>query len=134
MIFKCKINNTHQFTSFTIPYLCRMNWKTITDENQLDTIIEQSYHQPQVLFKHSTRCSISSLAKSRLDSHEAPADIAFHYLDLLTYRPLSNKIAQLFDVAHESPQVLLIRNGKCIYDESHNGIIFKDIIHQASKN
>lgn len=134
MILKLKNDNPYQFTSFAFPYLCRMNWKNITNENQLDTIIEQSYHQPQVLFKHSTRCSISSLAKSRLDSHEAPIDVSFHYLDLLAYRPISNKIAELFEVAHESPQVLLIKNGKCIYDESHNGILFKDIIHQASKN
>ena len=108
-----------------------MNWIDLTDESQLETIKALSNQQPVVIFKHSTRCSISSMAKNRLDRSTAPDSILFYYLDLLRFRPLSNKIAETFQVHHESPQVLLIRNGECIYDESHGGIDMTEITEQA---
>lgn len=108
-----------------------MNWTPLTDEQQLETIKEESKSQPVVIFKHSTRCSISSMAKNRLDREDAPADVKFYYLDLIAYRALSNKIAEVFQVHHESPQVLLIKNGECTYDESHNGISMSEIEEQA---
>jgi bacillithiol system protein YtxJ len=108
-----------------------MNWIELTDESQLNTIVEQSKVQPVVIFKHSTRCSISVMAKNRLDKETPAEDLPFYYLDLLRYRPISNKIAEDFKVHHESPQVLVIKNGECIYDESHNGIIMQDIVEQA---
>ncbi len=111
-----------------------MEWKSLNDFQQLNEIIEQSHNAPQVIFKHSTRCSISHMAKSRLDKHEAPQAIPFYYLDLLQFRSLSNKVAEVFEIAHESPQILLIRNGVCIYDESHNGIDFSDIMEQVHRN
>ncbi len=108
-----------------------MNWIDITTEAQLDEIKEQSKQQPVVIFKHSTRCSISSMAKNRLE-REKPADnVAFYYLDLIRYRPISNKVAEVFQVHHESPQILIIKNGDCIYDESHNGISMQDIAEQS---
>ncbi|MEO5647421.1 MAG: bacillithiol system redox-active protein YtxJ, partial [Chitinophagaceae bacterium] len=85
-------------------------------------IKEQSKSTPQVIFKHSTRCSISSMAKSRLERSSEPENMDFHYLDLIAHRSLSTKIADEFNVYHESPQVLVISNGECIYDESHSGI------------
>jgi len=109
-----------------------MNWIALTQEDQLEEIKEQSKQQLVVIFKHSTRCSISSMAKSRLE-RETPAEhVLFYYLDLVSYRPVSNKIAADFQVHHESPQVLLIKNGECIYEESHNGISMQDIREQAS--
>ena len=108
-----------------------MNWKTLNDEAQLTEIIERSATVPQVIMKHSTRCSISAMAKSRLDRSKAPEGIDFHYLDLLANRPLSNKIAEVFDVYHESPQVLVIVNGECVYDESHSGISMDLIVESA---
>lgn len=108
-----------------------MNWTDLTDEPQLEAIRQQSFEQPVVIFKHSTRCSISSMAKSRLERSSVPEGIAFYYLDLIRYRPVSNKIAEDFQVHHESPQVLLIRNGECIYDESHNGIDMEEIAEQV---
>ena len=104
-----------------------MNWIPLNQEAQLDEIIVNSNTIPQVIFKHSTRCSISSMAKNRLDRKEAPEGIKFYYLDLIKYRSLSNKIAADFGVSHQSPQVLVINNGKCIYNESHSGIVFDDI-------
>ena len=104
-----------------------MNWITLNSTEQLDEIIAQSHIQPVAIFKHSTRCSISSMAKSRLERAEAPEALAFYYLDLLAYRPISNEIAERFGVHHQSPQLLLIRNGECSYEESHSGIDMDDL-------
>jgi len=108
-----------------------MHWIHLTDEELLKQIISKSQIRPQVIFKHSSRCSISSMALQRLQRVSQPSDIDFYFLDLLSYRNLSNKIAQLFKVPHESPQVLLIRDGLCIYEESHMGISMNDIVEHA---
>jgi bacillithiol system protein YtxJ len=110
-----------------------MNWINLTDDQQLNSIKELSNQKAQLIFKHSTRCSISSMAKSRLERSTPPEDIDFYYLDLIQYRQLSQKIAEDFDVYHESPQILLIKNGECVYDESHSGIHMDDITEQAGK-
>ena len=110
-----------------------MNWHPITNIEQLDSIQEASYHKPQLIFKHSTTCSISKMALSRFERNEAPDSIDFYYLDLLNYRSISNAIAEKFQVHHESPQVILIKNGECTYDESHYGIMMDEVIEQASK-
>ncbi|HEU5052245.1 MAG TPA: bacillithiol system redox-active protein YtxJ [Hanamia sp.] len=104
-----------------------MNWIPLQDEKQLDEIVAQSNTTPQVIFKHSTRCSVSSMAKNRLEREEAPNGIPFYLLDLIRYRNISNRIASDFGVRHQSPQVLVIDKGKCTYDESHSGIIFDEI-------
>lgn len=109
-----------------------MNWIDLADEAQLETIKQESATQPVVIFKHSTRCSISVMAKNRLDKAAQPEGIKFYYLDLLQHRNISGKIAEDFHVHHESPQVLLIKNGECTYDESHNGIYLEEIVEQAA--
>ena len=109
-----------------------MNWIEITSEEQLERIKEESKKQPVVIFKHSTRCSISSMAKGRLDRETPLEGYPFYYLDLLKYRPISNKIAEDFHVFHQSPQVLVIRNGECIFEESHNGINMEEINDQLT--
>lgn len=108
-----------------------MQWNPIITGEQLDTIKEASFTKPQVIFKHSTTCSISKMALSRFERDEAPISIDFNYLDLLNFRSISSEIAEKFQVHHESPQVLLIKNGECIYDESHYGIRMDEIIEQA---
>ncbi len=108
-----------------------MNWIMLTEESQLDQIKEQSTQQPVVIFKHSTRCSISAMAKNRLERETPAANTLFYYLDLIRYRSVSNKIAENFHVHHESPQILLIKNGECTYEESHNGINMADITTQG---
>jgi bacillithiol system protein YtxJ len=98
-----------------------LKWNTLTSLEQLAGLKEQSKETPIAIFKHSTRCSISSLAKMRLeeswdfDDHE----LIPYYLDLIAHRNISNAIADQFQVYHESPQLLLIRNGECTYDASH---------------
>ncbi len=109
-----------------------MNWKKLKDESALEAIKIRSTKQPQVIFKHSTRCSISSMIKNRLEKAQAPDELSFHFLDLIACRSLSDKISAEFLVEHESPQVLLIKNGECIYDESHNGIVMEEIIEKAN--
>ncbi|RYY50435.1 MAG: bacillithiol system redox-active protein YtxJ [Chitinophagaceae bacterium] len=111
-----------------------MNWNSLTNVSQLEDIKQASFEVPQIIFKHSTRCSISSMAKNRLDRSESPSGMQFYYLDLIAHRDVSNKIAEDFSVEHESPQVLLIRNGKCVYDESHSGISMDEITQQAQRN
>jgi len=71
------------------------------------------------------------MAKSRLERAVEPDSIKFYYLDLIRYRNISDKIADEFHVHHESPQILLLKNGECVYEESHNGIDMRDIEEQA---
>lgn len=104
-----------------------MDWNVLREEGELEEIIRRSESKPQVIFKHSTRCSISSVAKGRLERSTVPPGADFYYLDLISYRNTSNKVAQVFKIHHESPQVLVIKNGECIYDESHMGINMPDI-------
>ena len=108
-----------------------MNWIPLTKVEELEVIDKESFSRPVVIFKHSTTCSISHMAKGRLDRSKAPANISFYYLDLKQFRSVSNAVASHYDVAHESPQVILVANGKCVYDESHNGITMDEIEEQA---
>lgn len=108
-----------------------MNWTEITNAAQLSAVKDLSKAKPQLIFKHSTRCSISSMAKSRLERGSAPEGIDFYYLDLIKHRDISQQVAATFDVSHESPQVLLIKNGECVYDESHSGITMDEIVEQS---
>ncbi len=110
-----------------------MNWIDLTTDEQLDNIRTNSTQKPVLIFKHSTRCSISSMAKNRLDKMTETGDAELYYLDLIRYRATSNKIASDFKVHHESPQVLLIINGECVFEESHNGITAEEIQDEISK-
>lgn len=109
-----------------------MQWIPLTDEGQLSQIVALSKTKPQIIFKHSTRCSISAVALQRLQKAAQPAGLDFYLLDLLAHRPLSNKVAETFGVHHESPQVLVIKDGECVFDESHLGISMNDIAAQAA--
>ena len=108
-----------------------MHWIHLIDEEQLRQIRTKSHNNPQVIFKHSTRCSISSVALQRLQKAEQPAEIDFYFLDLISYRNISQKIVEMFGVNHESPQILVIKDGQCVFDESHLGIHMDDIVEQT---
>ena len=107
-----------------------MNWIDLNKIEQLQQIRELSRTRPQVIFKHSTRCATSSMAMNRLERNIPPAHTDFYFLDLLKHRLLSDRIATEFSVYHESPQVLLIRNTECVYDESHGAIQMDEIAAQ----
>lgn len=97
-----------------------MSWKTLNSVEQLEEIKTESYQRPVLIFKHSTRCSISSTAYDRLErSTNTLQNFSLYYLDLIQYRNVSNAIETIFGIEHESPQALLIKNGVCIYDASH---------------
>lgn len=99
-------------------------WKHLEQVALLDAITEQSFRKPQVLFKHSTRCSISTMAMNRLlrleDAFYQQAD--FYYLDLIAHRDVSAAIAERYHVHHESPQVVILKQGDATYDASHSEI------------
>ena len=100
-------------------------WNNLTQLNQLEEIIEQSETQPTLIFKHSTRCSISTMVLDRLNrgwKAEDSENLKPYFLDLLSFRDVSNRVAEQFGVVHESPQVLVISKGKCIYSASQQGI------------
>jgi bacillithiol system protein YtxJ len=112
-----------------------MQWHPLNNPDQLAQIKEESKEQPVVIFKHSTTCSISATAKSRLERQWDDAGLGQvkpYYLDLLNYRPISQEIAQSFDVRHESPQLLLIKDGECQYHGSHLGINLQEVKKRAS--
>ncbi|MCX6295864.1 MAG: bacillithiol system redox-active protein YtxJ [Bacteroidetes bacterium] len=109
-----------------------MNWlPLITEEQLIDiTLLSQKNDiKAVVLLKHSTRCSISSMALNRLERSWklSEMEVPTYLLDLLNYRNISNKIESVFSIPHESPQVLVIKNGKCIYAASHSDISASDI-------
>ena len=102
-----------------------IQWQKIDQPAQIEALAEESKNKPVVIFKHSTSCSISATAKSRLERQwegSELANIKAYFLDLLAFRPVSNEIAEFFQVRHESPQLLLIQDGVCTYHGSHLSI------------
>ena len=88
----------------------------------MDQAEKSSYEHSVVLFKHSVTCGISSFAKSKIDDMAIDENFKFYYLDLLSHRDISNEIASRFGVIHQSPQIVIVRNGKAIFDVSHHAI------------
>lgn len=108
-----------------------MEWKKLTSEAQWSEILHRSHQKPQVIYKHSPRCGISSVVKSRLERGDRGVDIDFYFLDVIADRTLSRSIAEGIRVVHESPQVLLIMNGACVYNESHGAIMMDEIVEKS---
>lgn len=105
-----------------------MNWLPLTTLSQLDDILQMD--TPVVIFKHSTRCAVSSMAKRNLefDKDLLPADATLYFLDLIAYREISSKISDIWSIRHESPQLLVLKGKECIYNASHSDIEMQDII------
>ncbi|WP_163401098.1 bacillithiol system redox-active protein YtxJ [Flavobacterium fluviatile] len=100
-----------------------INWTNLTDVLQLMEIEAISNEKPVIIFKHSTRCSISRMALKQFEREFDLNDtVDAYFLDLIAYREVSNEIARKFNVYHESPQLILIKNGKAVYDVSHGSI------------
>ena len=113
-------------------YFYTMNWIALTSIEQLHAIKNDNTGKTSAIFKHSTRCSISTMALNRLERSTAPEAVDFYYLDLLQYRSVSNEIATIFQEEHASPQLLLIKNGNCFYNETHGSISMEEIIEVTS--
>lgn len=110
-----------------------VNWKELSDISQLEELDVLSTDQPVLIFKHSTRCPISSMSLNRFErgANESPSFVPF-FLDLISYREISNEIAHRYHVQHESPQTILIHKGKAVYSSSHNGISFEKVQEVSS--
>lgn len=104
-----------------------MEWINLNDPEQISEI--KSKPGFSLIFKHSTRCSVSAMAKKRfeLDWEAIPAETSLYFLDLISHRAISAQIAETFQVRHESPQILLIKDGNCILHASHSDISAEEI-------
>lgn len=105
-------------------------WHKIESENDLNAAIENSNIKNVVIFKHSTRCIISKTVLKYFENEAENSNtenIEFYYLDLLNYRNISNEIAEQFNITHQSPQVILIKNEEAVYNASHDGISLETI-------
>ena len=114
-----------------------MQWKELSDAQQLEEIDALSKSEKVLIFKHSTRCNISSAALNRLERKWTESDqtkVKTFFLDLIRYRELSSRIAGRYSIHHESPQVLLIENGACSYARSHFEIIYEELIKEVNSN
>lgn len=103
-----------------------MNWIALEDLETLEEIKTLSQEKEVVIFKHSTRCFISKMVKSKFEKKvrkAATEAVDFYYLDLIKYRPISNEISNIFNVPHQSPQALVIKNGEVVSHASHYDIV-----------
>ena len=103
------------------------DWNYIVNEIDLQNAVDYSFEQPVLLFKHSTRCSISSLAKNRIERAKSVDFSKVYLIDLIKFRSISDEITKQFNVIHESPQLLKIVNGKCTYNASHQNVSLENI-------
>jgi bacillithiol system protein YtxJ len=108
-----------------------MHWIHLTDEDQLQKIIIRSQEKLQVIFKYSNHCHLSEVVFHRLQKDCCPEQIDFYFLDLIAYGNISDKVSETFHVSHQSPQILLIRDGECIFDESHSEISLEEIMQHT---
>ena len=105
-----------------------MHWNELTSIEQLDLIEVKSETQPVLIFKHSTRCSISRFALKQFEFEFDMQEVILpYYLDLLNFREVSNEIANRYSVQHQSPQILVLKNREVVYDVSHEGITVSEL-------
>jgi len=103
-----------------------MDWIEIKSVEELHQALAKSEKQPIALFKHSTRCSVSFMAKKTVEQ-SWDLDIPAYYLDLIAHRDVSNAIAKKLSIPHQSPQMIVVKDGQAIYDASHGSIRVEDI-------
>ncbi|RAV28728.1 bacillithiol system redox-active protein YtxJ [Sinomicrobium soli] len=109
----------------------RLEWSPLVSLSQLDEVVKESTEVPVLIFKHSTRCGISRMAYKNFEREmDAGAPVKLYYLDILNHRDVSGAVAERFGVIHESPQLLLLRNGKVVYNESHGAITAGKLLEQ----
>jgi hypothetical protein len=113
----------------------KMNWNTLNQINQILELEQASLQKPVLIFKHSTRCSISRTVLNRFETAFTlinPSQIDCYLLDLLNHRDISNQLAMEFNVKHESPQVLVILNGKTVLHKNHYEIDLSEILNELN--
>lgn len=112
------------FSSDDLSHKKNFDWISVVDLQQLEDIVTHSYEKIVLIFKHSTRCSISRFALQDFERefNYSKEKIECYYLDLISFRDISNEIARKFEVEHQSPQIIILKNGKAIYSASHESI------------
>jgi len=99
-------------------------WNILTSDEQIDSLVEKSKESRIIIFKHSTRCSISSMVLNQFQNRASKDEnTPFYYLDLLSYRNVSNCIAEKLQVYHQSPQAIVLKNEDVIEHASHSDIL-----------
>ena len=113
----------------------KVGWRSLNDLGQLNEIIDLSTEKPVVIFKHSTRCSISRMALKQFENEfDLNEKVLSFLLDLIEYRNISNEIASRFGVQHQSPQIILICDGKPVYNASHESIEAAKLVKYLAVN
>lgn len=103
-------------------------WLPLNTIDQLDTILEKSKSKTQLIFKHSTRCGISRMVMNQfISEYDLEMNVDLYYLDLLSYRDISNEVGYKFQVIHQSPQLIILKNGVAVAHESHGSINDMDL-------
>lgn len=104
-------------------------WHVLGEMDQLDTIVEESKSRPVAIFKHSTRCGISRGVLKIFERNYNLTDdkLKLYFLDLLSNRDISNEIAARFKVHHESPQIIVVKDGQVVHHDSHHSIEAADL-------
>jgi bacillithiol system protein YtxJ len=111
----------------------KINWNELTDLGQLNEILAASNEKPVAIFKHSTRCSVSRMALKQFENEFDSSDkVTPYFLDLIAHRDISNEIANRFGVTHQSPQLILIKEGKATYTVSHSDIDAEELGKKVS--
>jgi bacillithiol system protein YtxJ len=100
------------------------HWQILSDPEQVEALAEESEIQPQIIYKHSPRCGTCVITKEEIENsfEKISAEAAMHFVDVVKDRRISKAVAEKFGVHHESPQVLLIDRGKCVWHKSHYAI------------
>ncbi len=99
-------------------------WIPLTELQQIDYIHKKSALKTQIIFKHSTRCGISNMVQRQFieNYNFSEKELDLYYLDLLNYRDVSNEVGYKFQVLHQSPQLIVVRNGEVVAHASHGQI------------
>lgn len=109
-----------------------MAWIKLSSQQDLERLISDSEETPVVIFKHSTRCSLSAMALNRLS--EVTKNIDIHIIDVINHRDISNLVVQKFHVPHQSPQVIVVKKSNCSYHTSHMDISATMLLEQIRQN
>jgi bacillithiol system protein YtxJ len=128
--------STSNFSTHPSTVLSQTPWVSLTRDGQLEEVKSNSFEKPVVIFKHSIRCGLSHGAKYKLEEEWSllSGDIYFYFLDLINFRSISDRLSTDFQVPHQSPQLLVIRNGQAIYDTSHHGVSVQAINNALLEN
>ena len=108
-----------------------MTWKPVKSESDVQELLNASGYS--LIYKHSPRCMTSLMAFRNMKSgSEADYSIPFHIVDVIEDREISGLIAKTFSIKHESPQVLIVKDGACVFNTSHESIVLKDIVKKIN--